>query len=225
MLSHGVWDRATSEHADVCASEEGNEAAVIDHGMEIAEEIDDAPIVLVVDDYTCVTLGAELLERGRDFACYSTVATMVVSVDAGSLGVPFVLVVDQITLSERDRMLLAGLHATGPLAASVLLASGLVDASRPWDRIVHRPIASRELADILDEVLRSSRQERSRHAGQADLPGFELRMGRPWPIIRCSWCGGSRHCETPRTTREGGLVRQEVMKFLLAHEHHGKRRR
>jgi hypothetical protein len=120
----------------------------------------------------------------------------------------------------------------GTIAGTVLVSSASreVDATAGrWDKVLRLPIAFGNVAEAVDELLRRSQKEPKEkepkdeaavaetRARIAEDAGFELRLGAPWPMIRCARCGASRHVGLPKTRAMLGALRQSLASFWLEH--------
>ena len=192
----------------------------------------DPALVLLAfhDHWTCALLRAELLERGVAAVCLRAVAAALLPASPVSLAAPLVVVAEQASPAERavlggrDGEALAWLRALGVLRAAVLVTSADADViDDAWDRVMRRPIVLGDIADVAKKLAgagASSPGHRRRGRVRSQTPtvaGFEIRIGPPWPAVRCTRCSASRQCEAARTESALGEVRANIATFGLAH--------
>jgi len=174
-----------------------------------------AALLAFGEHWTCAVVRAELIERGVNGRCAPAVSVGLLLGDFD--GLPDLLVVENETLSEHDRLVLDVFGSLGALGATVLVT----DASSPvrgrWDRVLRRPIAVGGVADGVEEVLRASSRAPAVSTEPASIEGSEVRLGAPWPMIRCTRCSSSRHCELPQLPQQHARARTELAKFALEH--------
>ena len=182
------------------------------------------PIVLLAlaDHFTCTKLRGDLIERGRDAACVISVAAAIVLSAPTMLARASVFVVEDSTISPQDRNALTWIRALDPLRGIVLIAGG-VDAAGDdkelWDGVLTRPVVANELCEVVGALAdrAAGPDVTSRLAARRAPAGFELRVGFPWPMVRCTRCSATRHCEAPRDAVEQGIVIAALVTFGLAH--------
>ncbi len=183
------------------------------------------PIVLLAlaDHFTCTKLRGDLIERGRDAACVISAAAAIILSAPSMLARASVFVVED-SLTPQDRNALHWIRALDPRRAIVVIASGaepVDDDAQLWDGVLTRPVDPGELCDVVGAL--GDRAAAPASAGRGTLrrtpPGFELRVGFPWPMVRCTRCSATRHCEVPRDAVEQGIVMAALVTFGLAHAH------
>jgi len=179
------------------------------------------PIVLLAlaDHFTCTKLRGELIERGRDAACVISVTAAIVLTAPIILARASVFVVEDSTLLPHDRAALAWIRALDPLRAIVMITSGVEDDTEVWDGVLRRPVVASELCDVVGALgdRAATPDATARPAARRVPSGFELRIGLPWPMIRCTRCSATRHCEAPRDAVEQGIVIAAIVTFGLSH--------
>lgn len=174
------------------------------------------------DPSTCALLRSELIERGHDATCVARIAAALLMMDVEPTRPMCAMVVEQEALSDRDRIVLEWFRALEAAPPIVLVTGDVAKAMEgPWDRVVGGPPSLHAIADVVDVIARSGAPPNrgTRRPGEcAPLRGFELRLGPPWPMVRCPRCGTRRHCEAPRGPAERDLVRAAIVKFGVQHE-------
>jgi hypothetical protein len=211
------------------------EGCVVRRGPAV---VDEPWIALILEEFwTCALLRAELLERGRSAACVGRLGVLLVASRPAPMNAPMVIVADESALSGRDRGALRWMRAVGAPMRTVVIAHATVDVEGPWDRVVRRPISLGDVATIVNGMahelrstprpVRETEQIGPRASSTGTLSAFEpiagleLRMGPPWPMIRCPSCNASRHCKTPGTPGEIREVQEALVNFALVHDHPG----
>lgn len=184
----------------------------VDHGASV--------IVALADGWTGSLLHAELGVRGYRAGCVEHVASALLAPER--LRTVRVLVAEHATLSERDRLVLDWLRAFDAAPAVALLVRERDDGGEDGtDRMLRRPITVGEIADAV-EALAGPRVAPdgaiSPSPDFAPLRGFAVRLGPPWPMIRCGRCAATRHCDMPETPVDRERVRVALAKFGLAHQ-------
>jgi len=182
------------------------------------------PIVLLAlaDHFTCTKLRGDLIERGRDAACVISVVAAVVLSAPSMLARASVFVVEDSTIEPQDRDALTWIRALDPLRGMVVITGGAGAAGEDeqlWDGALTRPVVANELCDLVAALgdRAAGPDVTSRLAARRAPAGFELRVGFPWPMVRCTRCSAARHCEAPRDAVEQGIVIAALVTFGLAH--------
>ena len=183
----------------------------------------DTVVVFVFEEHwTAALLRAQLLERGVEGVALPRLSIALVALGGEAFGGSFVAVAQHSTLTDRDEATLAALRAMGAIAGTVLVASALIDGTGGrWDKVLPLPIAFGKVAEAVDELLKAPQAEdegaETKRAMDATDAGFELRLGAPWPMLRCRRCGSSRHVDVPRTRASLGALRQSFAAFWVEH--------
>jgi hypothetical protein len=184
------------------------------------------PIVLLAlaDHFTCTKLRGDLIERGHEAACVMGVAAAIILSAPSMLARASVFVVEDSTLSPQDRNALAWIRALDPLRAIVVITSRVEDVhddGQLWDGVLTRPVEASELCDVVGALgdRAAAHDAAARRAARRAPSGFELRVGFPWPMVRCTRCSAARHCEAPRDAVEQGIVMAALVTFGLSHAH------
>jgi hypothetical protein len=186
-------------------------------------ELEPGVLVALGDEWTCGVLRTELIERGHEVTCVTRIASALLMMDVEPTRPVCAVVVEQATLSERDRVVLEWFRALEAAPPIVLVtgAAALKPVEGPWDRVLREPMTMDAIADVVGHITRGDIEPNraTRRPGEcAPLRGFELTLGPPWPRIRCPRCSARRHCEMPRSPSERELVRAALVKFGVQHE-------
>ena len=179
------------------------------------------PIVLLAlaDRFTGTKLRGELIERGRDALCVMSASAAVILSAPNVVARASVFVVDDATLTPQDCAALEWIRALDPLRAIVMVTSGVEDDGELWDGVLTRPVVANELFEVVGALGdRAAAPDRAARPAARRVPsGFELRVGFPWPMVRCLRCEAVRHCEAPRDAVEQGIVIAALVTFGLSH--------
>ena len=169
------------------------------------------------DHWSCAMFRAELLERGWESGCARSLGIALLRLRGEAHPRPIdVVLVDQATLSERERSAMGALIALKGQAEFVLLGRRVAQPQvAPWDYVVDRPISIGALADLVASS--AFRPRKSADRDHFELTRFTVRLGAPWPSIWCKRCGLSRHHQAPRSEEERERVRVYLMNFVLEH--------
>jgi hypothetical protein len=166
-------------------------------------------ILLVADELFGETFGNALHRRARPLALAPSVGVGLLGM--AEAGVPAnAIVVHQRALRDFDERLLMGLASMSPRPRLVLLRTAGPQWSM-WDDVI--PCVS-NTASVADDLAQRLDAEADL-APRADL--VTIRLGDPWPMIRCTRCGASRHFFKPRGPNEDNQVRAALPKFVLQH--------
>jgi hypothetical protein len=192
----------------------------------------DVVVLFVFEEHwTGALLRAQLLERGVEGVALPRLSIALVALSGELFGGALLAVAQHSTLTDRDEATLEALRAMGALAGTVLASSSVVELVRGrWDRVLRQPIAFGKVAQAVEELLRARAQsgvedvdEKDRAAAEneraalAKEAGFELRVGPPWPMLRCLRCGATRHSDVPQTRAALGALRQAFAAFWVEH--------
>jgi hypothetical protein len=172
---------------------------------------------LTASTWIGVLTRAELLERGWEASAIEGIAAALVRLNPELWKPPLVIVAEAETVSGRDLAALRWLRAIHSVVAAIAIVAVRAEAAgaEAWSMVLHRPIA---VSEILGAIFRASRQAAALPPdGRVLLDGLDCRLGEPWPMIRCTRCGASRHCEQPRTEGHPGDMTIAIVTFALAH--------
>jgi hypothetical protein len=182
----------------------------------IEEAVEPAILLAFGDRWTATLLRAELLERGHEASRTTHVARAILTSESGPIRV---LAVEHPTMSARDRLVVEWFRTLAGTPKVVLLTSASADVGPgPWDRVLRRPITIGRIADVITELVHGEAAlDAAGHPTDMALRGFEVRLGDPWPMIRCVLCRASRHCGPPHTDVEERASLVALVDFAVQH--------
>jgi hypothetical protein len=183
----------------------------------IEEAVEPAILLAFGDRWTATLLRAELLERGHEASRTTHVARAILTSESGRIRV---LAVEHPTISARDRLVVEWFRKLTGTPKVVLLTGASADVEPgPWDRVLRRPITIGSIAEVITELAYGEPAfDAVECPSDMALRGFEVRLGDPWPMIRCARCRNSRHCERPHTGVEERTSLVALVDFAVQHD-------
>ena len=167
-------------------------------------------LVSLADHWTCALVCAELREHACIACCVPSIAAALLLTND-----PIeVVLADRENLNARNVAVLrwSRIVSDKPAVALLAAADDVVEEGT-CDRVLHRPVTiGRVVAAVEPLAMRRATQPLQPPPG-----AIELRLGPPWPAIRCTVCGHTRHCQTSQHPEDWQLARKALLQFAIEH--------